>query len=201
MATYFDVYGNVTKPKSASLILPLLLALLASGGANYWLWKERVKLTADTNAASVKLAVAEGAQKELSEKVEKLEGERASLVEAKEQAVKDAQAKVLELAKLKAEGAGAEGAGGGGGGGGAPPRGRWQRRNKRKREPGRSRRPRPAARPSPKRRPNGARRRRPRRRRRRKQGRRRRRPAQRASPGRTTAPPRLPSTASSEREL
>jgi hypothetical protein len=104
MAMYFDIYGNPTKPKSASLIMPLLLALLASGGANYWLWQERVKLIADTNAATVKLAAAEGAQKELSDKLEKLEAERAGLIEAKEQAVKDAQAKALELAKLKDDG-------------------------------------------------------------------------------------------------
>jgi len=105
---YFDAYGNPRKPKSAGAILPLLLVVLASGGANYWLWKERAKTMADANAATGKLAAAEAAQKEMTEKLEKLEAERTGLIEAKEQAVKDAQARALELAKLKDDVAGVE---------------------------------------------------------------------------------------------
>ena len=36
MATYFDAYGNPVKPKSAGLILPLVVIVLVSAGANYW---------------------------------------------------------------------------------------------------------------------------------------------------------------------
>jgi colicin import membrane protein len=44
----------------------------------------------------------------MTEKLAKFEAERSELVEAKEQAVKDAQAKALELAKLKDDVAGVE---------------------------------------------------------------------------------------------
>jgi len=104
---YFDIYGNPTKPKSASLILPMFLVLVASGGGNYWLWKERARLTGEVNAATAKLALAEAAHKEMAEKLEKLETERDTLVEARDQALKDAQAKAAELAKLKDDGTGA----------------------------------------------------------------------------------------------
>ena len=83
MATYFDIYGNPTKPKSASAMLPLVLLLLASGAGNYWLWKERVRTTGEVNAANTKLVMAEAAHKEMTEKVEKLEAERDALAEAK----------------------------------------------------------------------------------------------------------------------
>src|SRR5262245_16457336 len=108
MAIYFDAYGNPVKPKSASLILPLLIIILLSGGANYWLWKERAKASDAAFAATGKLAAAEALQKEMSAKAEKLEAEHAALIEAKEQAVKDAQAKATELAKLKDDVAGVE---------------------------------------------------------------------------------------------
>jgi hypothetical protein len=108
MGTYFDAYGNPTKPKSAGVVLPLLLALLASGGANYWLWKDRAKTTEAAFAATAKLVATEAVQKEMAEKLEKQEAERAALVEAKDQAIKDAQARALELAKLKDDVAGVE---------------------------------------------------------------------------------------------
>jgi colicin import membrane protein len=108
MATYFDAYGNPVKPKSAGWILPLLVLVLASAGANYWLWKERSKTTAEAFSATAKLAATEAMQKEMAQQLEKLEAEKKELVEAKEQAIKDAKEKSLELAKLKDDVAGVE---------------------------------------------------------------------------------------------
>jgi len=108
---YYDAYGNpVMKPKSSSAaLLPVLLVLLASAGGNYWLWKERAKASAEANSATAKLAALEAMQKEMTERLATLEGERASLIEAKDQAIKDVQAKALELAKLKDDVAGVAG--------------------------------------------------------------------------------------------
>src|SRR6185503_1971478 len=104
----YDAYGNPIKPKTSGVLLPVVLALLVSGAGNYWLWKERSKLTGELFTATSKLGATEAIQKEMTEKLAKLEAERSDLVEAKEQAVKDAQAKALELAKLKDDVAGVE---------------------------------------------------------------------------------------------
>src|SRR5262249_12305381 len=108
MAQYFDAYGNPVKPKSAGMIPPLVVVVLLSGAANYWLWKERSKAASDAYTAAAKLAATEAVQKEAAERIESLETERTTLIEAKEQAVKDAQARALELAKLKDDVAGVE---------------------------------------------------------------------------------------------
>jgi hypothetical protein len=102
----YDAYGNPIKPKSSGVVVPLLLALLLSAGGNYWLWKERSKVSGDLFTATAKLAATEAVQKETAEKLATLETERASLIEAKDQAVKDAQARALELARLKDDVAG-----------------------------------------------------------------------------------------------
>src|SRR4051812_47017421 len=108
MATYFDAYGNPVKPKSAGMVLPLVLGLVALGAGDYWLWKDRARAMADANTATARLAATEAVEKDLAQKVDKLEAERTELLEAKEQAVKDAQARALELAKLKDDVAGVE---------------------------------------------------------------------------------------------
>ena len=105
----YDAYGNPIKPKSSGVLVPVVLALLVSGGGNYWLWKERVRLSGEAFSATAKLAAAEAVQKETAEKLANMEAERAALVEAKELAVKDAQAKATELAKLKDDVAGVAG--------------------------------------------------------------------------------------------
>jgi len=105
----YDAYGNPIKPKSSGVLLPVVLALLVSGAGNYWLWKERSKLTGELFTANSKLGATEALQKELADKVSKLETDRSELVEAKEQAIKDAQAKATELAKLKDDVAGVAG--------------------------------------------------------------------------------------------
>src|SRR6478735_6670254 len=107
----YDAYGNPIKPKSSGVLVPVVLALLVSGGGNYWLWKERVRLSGEAFTATAKLAAAEAVQKETAEKLANLEAERAALAEAKELAVKDAQAKATELAKLKDDVAGVAGVG------------------------------------------------------------------------------------------
>jgi len=104
----YDAYGNPIKPKSSGVLLPVVLALLASAGGNYWLWKERTRLSAEAFSATAKLAASEAIQKETIDKVATLQAERDELVVAKEQAVKDAQAKATELAKLKDDVAGVE---------------------------------------------------------------------------------------------
>jgi hypothetical protein len=108
-AMNYDAYGNPIKPKSSGVVLPVLLALLVSAGGNYWLWKERARLSGEAFTATAKLAAAEAVQKETAEKLTNLEAERAALAEAKELAVKDAQAKATELAKLKDDVAGVPG--------------------------------------------------------------------------------------------
>ena len=82
MATYFDAYGNPVKPKSAGLILPLVVIVLASAGGNYWLWKDRSKTTAEAFTATAKLAATEAMQKEMAQQIEKLEAEKKELTEA-----------------------------------------------------------------------------------------------------------------------
>jgi hypothetical protein len=110
-AMNYDAYGNPIKPKSSGVLVPVVLALLVSAGGNYWLWKERTRLSAEAFTATAKLAAADAVQKETAEKLANLEAERAALVEAKELAVKDAQAKATELAKLKDDVAGIAGVG------------------------------------------------------------------------------------------
>ena len=105
----YDAYGNPIKPKSSGVLVPVVLALLVSGGGNYWLWKERTRLAGEAFTATAKLAAAEAVQKETAEKLANLEAERAALAEAKDLAVKDAQAKATELAKLKDDVAGVAG--------------------------------------------------------------------------------------------
>jgi len=106
----YDAYGNpIIKPKTSGALLPVLLLLLASGGGNYWLWKERAKASAEANAATAKLSALDAMQKEMTERLATLEAERAGLIEAKDQAIKDVQAKALELAKLKDDVAGVAG--------------------------------------------------------------------------------------------
>jgi hypothetical protein len=106
----YDAYGNpIIKPKTSGALLPVLLLLLASAGGNYWLWKERSKASAEANSATAKVAALDAMQKEMTERLATLEAERATLIEAKDQAIKDAQAKALELAKLKDDVAGVAG--------------------------------------------------------------------------------------------
>ena len=106
----YDAYGNpIMKPKTSVALVPVLLLLLASAGGNYWLWKERSRLSAEANSATAKATALDAMQKESTERLATLEAERAGLIEAKDQAIKDVQAKSLELAKLKDDVAGVAG--------------------------------------------------------------------------------------------
>ena len=106
----YDAYGNPIKPpRGSGALLPLLFALFLSAGGNYWLWKERAKAVSESHTATAKVMALEAMQKEMTERLATLEAERAGLIEAKEQAVKDAQAKATELAKLKDDVAGVGG--------------------------------------------------------------------------------------------
>ena len=103
----YDAYGNPIKPpRGSGALLPLLFALFLSAGGNYWLWKERAKAVSESHTATAKVMALEAMQREMTERLATLEAERSGLIEAKEQAVKDAQAKATELAKLKDDVAG-----------------------------------------------------------------------------------------------
>jgi colicin import membrane protein len=105
----YDAYGNPIKPpRGSGALLPLLFALFLSAGGNYWLWKERAKAVSESHTATAKVMALEAMQKEMTERLATLEAERAGLIEAKEQAVKDAQTNATELAKLKDDVAGVE---------------------------------------------------------------------------------------------
>jgi len=105
----YDAYGNPIKPpRGSGALLPLLFALFLSAGGNYWLWKERAKAVSESHTATAKVMALDAMQKEMTERLATLEAEKAGLIEAKEQAVKDAQAKATELAKLKDDVAGVE---------------------------------------------------------------------------------------------
>jgi hypothetical protein len=105
----FDPYGQpIIKQRSPAPIVLLVLLLLASGGANYWLWTERQRATSDAKAAVAKLAAEEASFTEMKQKVEMLQTENADLTEAKKQLTKDVEAKSGELARLKDDIAGVE---------------------------------------------------------------------------------------------
>ena len=105
----FDPYGQpIIKQRSPAPIVLLVLLLLASGAANYWLWTERQRATSEAKAAVSKLAADEASFTEMKQKVEMLQTENADLAEAKKQLAKDVEAKSGELARLKDDIAGVE---------------------------------------------------------------------------------------------
>src|SRR6187551_434946 len=96
----FDPYGQpIIKQRSPAPIV--LLLLLASGAANYWLWTERQRATSEAKAAVSKLAEEEASFSEMKQKVGMLQSENSDLTEAKKQLTKDVEAKSGELARLK----------------------------------------------------------------------------------------------------
>jgi chromosome segregation ATPase len=105
----FDPYGQpIIKQRSPAPIVLLVLLLLASGAANYWLWTERQRATSEAKAAVSKLAEEEASFSEMKQKVGMLQSENADLAEAKKQLTKDVEAKSGELARLKDDIAGVE---------------------------------------------------------------------------------------------
>jgi hypothetical protein len=105
----FDPYGQpIIKQRSPAPMVLLVLLLLASGGANYWLWTERQRATSEAKTAVSKLAAEEASFTEMKQKVDMLQTENADLTEAKKQLAKDVEAKSGELARLKDDIAGVE---------------------------------------------------------------------------------------------
>ena len=105
----FDPYGQpIIKQRSPAPIVLLVLLLLASGAANYWLWTERQRAMSEAKTAVSKLAADEASFTEMKQKVEMLQTENADLAEAKKQLAKDVEAKSGELARLKDDIAGVE---------------------------------------------------------------------------------------------
>ena len=100
--------SNQATARVGRAVAVLLFALFLSAGGNYWLWKERAKAVSEAQTATAKVMALDAMQKEMTERLATLEAEKAGLIEAKEQAVKDAQAKATELAKLKDDVAGVE---------------------------------------------------------------------------------------------
>ena len=99
-----DVARALRPPSKAPwMLVGLLAAGMAAGG--YHFYDELRRAKSETGAATEKttaaVAAATAAQKELTDKVEKLEGEKAELTTAKEELSKEVAAKAGELAELK----------------------------------------------------------------------------------------------------
>jgi chemotaxis protein MotB len=89
------------KPRSSAPWVLAFAALAGAGGTGYWLYQGRQHARQDVTAATQRAETAEAAQKELTQKVDKLESEKTELATAKEELAKDVQAKTGELAQLK----------------------------------------------------------------------------------------------------
>lgn len=102
-----DVARALRPPSKAPwMLVGLMLAGAAGGGYHFYdeLRRARSETRAATEKASAAVAAvadAAAAQKELTDKVEKLEGEKAELTTAKEELSKEVEAKSGELAELK----------------------------------------------------------------------------------------------------
>ena len=99
-----DVARALRPPSKAPWMLVGLLGAVGAGGG-YHFYNELQRAKSETRAATEKaaanVAAATAAQKELTDKVEKLEGEKTELATAKEELSKEVEAKSGELAELK----------------------------------------------------------------------------------------------------
>ena len=99
-----DVARALRPPSKAPWMLVGLLGAVGAGGG-YHFYSELQQAKSETRAATEKAAAnaaaAAAAQKELGDKVEKLEGEKAELATAKDDLSKEVEAKSGELAELK----------------------------------------------------------------------------------------------------
>ncbi len=99
-----DVARALRPPSKAPWMLVGLM-LAAGGFAGFRFYQELQKTKGEARAATDKaaadVAAATAAQKELTDKVEKLEGEKTELANAKEELSKEVEAKSGELAELK----------------------------------------------------------------------------------------------------
>ncbi len=99
-----DVARALRPPSKAPwMLVGLLAAGMAGGGYHFYdqLRRARSEAQAATEKATAAVTAATAAQKELTDKVEKLEGEKAELATAKEELSKEVAAKSGELAELK----------------------------------------------------------------------------------------------------
>ncbi|HEY4394174.1 MAG TPA: flagellar motor protein MotB [Polyangia bacterium] len=99
-----DVARALRPPSKAPwLLVGLLLAGAVGGGYHFYteLQKAKGETSAATAKASADVAAATAAQKDLTDKVEKLEGEKAELTNAKEELSKEVAAKSGELEQLE----------------------------------------------------------------------------------------------------
>jgi chemotaxis protein MotB len=99
-----DVARALRPPSKAPwLLVGLLLAAGVGGAAHFYQESQRTKseARAATDKAAADVAAATAAQKELTDKVEKLEGEKTELANAKEELSKEVEAKSGELEQLK----------------------------------------------------------------------------------------------------
>ena len=99
-----DVARALRPPSKAPWMLVGLLGAVGAGGGYHFyneLQGARSETRAATEQAVANVAAATAAQKELTDKVEKLEGEKAELASAKEELSKEVEAKSGELAELK----------------------------------------------------------------------------------------------------
>ena len=99
-----DVARALKPPSKAPWLLVGLLGAAGAGGGYHFydeLQKAKSETRAATDKAAADVAAATAAQKELTDKVEKLEGEKAELATAKEELSKEVAAKSGELEQLK----------------------------------------------------------------------------------------------------
>jgi chemotaxis protein MotB len=100
--------ARALKPPSKAPWFLLVLTIGAAGAGGYRFYEELQRAKSERDAAKgseaaagEKLTAASAAQKELTDKVEKLETDKAELTHAKEELSKDVAAKEGELAQLK----------------------------------------------------------------------------------------------------
>jgi chemotaxis protein MotB len=92
---------HAIKPASSAPWVLLFFTLAGAGGGGYWLYQERQRARSEANEAKSKVGAAESTAKELTQKLEKVEAEKAELAAAKVTLSKDVESKSEELAQLK----------------------------------------------------------------------------------------------------
>jgi chemotaxis protein MotB len=98
---YDTEVARALKPPSKAPWVVVVMILAAAGVAGYRGYEELTRLKREARAAEDKAALAVAAQKELTEKAEKLDAEKTELAAAKEELSKEVAAKTGELEQLK----------------------------------------------------------------------------------------------------
>src|SRR6185503_5744068 len=98
---YDTEVARALKPPSKAPWVVTVMVLAAAGVGGYRGYEELQRMKGESRAAGDKATAAAAAQKELTEKVEKIEAEKTELAAAKEELSKEVAAKTGELQQLK----------------------------------------------------------------------------------------------------